>query len=541
MKSSFALSLFASVLAALGMLFPLERSQGADTPAADAPAKKAESAAVEGNAARDVADVVERVEPSVVRFDVTLREGKAIGSGFVVSADGLAVTNHHVIAGAKSAKATFSDATVFDVEGVLAFDAGRDVAIVKIKADRKLPVLPLAKQLPRKGEEVLAFGSPAGLSFTATEGIVSAIRSAVEMKQLGHDGTGTWLQSSAPISPGSSGGPLVNLKGEVVGANTSGLMIGQNLNFAISSPEIGEVIEISKGKKLADLSTVKPIMRPGSEGRPKPKPGRPEAGPEPPVDPIVVKLPAKRKFKHNLKIREQRDEFDGVTYVETDWWAVPMNDRRISSVEIRFAYARSATKPSLAVSWQLRAVAPNFVFLGTDARRAQLAGDEGSITLGRASHKGDILGAGRCSEILSADVPIDAFISVIQSRSARGRFGFVEFAFGAAHLECLREMASNMTIGTALDGRVVIERYPEGEDPNAPGFGKPKVAAGEKPAKPEADAESIARKATAKLNLAKQLLEKGRKETAKKYLEELIADYPDSDAGREAAELIKRL
>ncbi len=200
-----------------------------------------------------VADLIDKVEPSVVRIDVTKGEDKGVGSGYVVDADGLVATNFHVMVGATEATAVFKNGETAKILGTVLWDKKRDIAIVKI-GKKSLPVLPLAKAVPRKGETVLAFGAPVGLSFSASEGIVSAVRDG---KELGEDEKdplpGTWIQTTAPISPGNSGGPLVNREGEVVAMNTMVLMIGQNLNFAISSVDVADALQKSHGKKLVSL------------------------------------------------------------------------------------------------------------------------------------------------------------------------------------------------------------------------------------------------------------------------------------------------
>ena len=213
-------------------------------------------------------DLIKQVEPAVVRIDVSGRHGKALGSGFVVGAEGVVVTNHHVMAGSMSAKVTFQDGKKARVLGTLVLDAERDIAVIQIEKGQiekrqiekgkagkgGYPALPLASQLPIKGVSVVAFGAPLGLSFSATEGIVSSIRSAEELEEYSSKIAGTWVQTSTPISPGNSGGPLVNLWGEVVGANTMGMMRSQNLNFAISSIDILDAVKQAKGKTVVALS-----------------------------------------------------------------------------------------------------------------------------------------------------------------------------------------------------------------------------------------------------------------------------------------------
>lgn len=203
---------------------------------------------------RTVADVIESVEPSVVRVDVVTRSGNAFGSGFVVQSDGVVVTNFHVVEDALRAKVSFRNGETASVDGTLYIDSDRDIAILKVTVAGKVPSLGFAHSTPRKGEPVIAFGAPQGLSFSATDGIVSAIRTGDELSDLGKVALGTWIQTTAPISPGNSGGPLVNLDGDVVGANTSALIVGQNLNFAISANDIRDAMTKAEKATVAPLS-----------------------------------------------------------------------------------------------------------------------------------------------------------------------------------------------------------------------------------------------------------------------------------------------
>lgn len=184
------------------------------------------------------ADLIEQTEPAVLVIDVTTPAGTGLGSAFVVKNDGIAVTNYHVIEGSTSATARFSNGKTLVVQGVLFFDIERDIAIIKLADVKKsLPILKLAKELPRKGDATIAFGSPKGLSFSASEGIVSAIRNDNDTHQPGWP-AGILIQTTAPISAGNSGGPLLNKRGEVVGMNTFVFVSGQNLNFAVSAQEV---------------------------------------------------------------------------------------------------------------------------------------------------------------------------------------------------------------------------------------------------------------------------------------------------------------
>ena len=192
------------------------------------------------------------VETAVVRLDVETRTARAVGSGFVIDDSGIVVTNHHVVDGATSAKALFADDTSVRVIGVLATDTKRDIAFLQIQKPKTKPLtsLKLRKALPQKRQAVIAFGAPKGLSFTVSEGIISGpLRSAAELSELVADladfsktHNGEWIQTTTPLSHGNSGGPLVDLSGNVVGMNTRTIE-GQNLNFAISAFDIAAVFE----------------------------------------------------------------------------------------------------------------------------------------------------------------------------------------------------------------------------------------------------------------------------------------------------------
>ncbi len=205
-----------------------------------------------------LADLIEKFDPSVVRIDIETEEGGGNGSGFVVDKTGIIVTNYHVIAGARRAIVNFKDGSKTPVLGFLKIDTKRDVAIIKVEhpADKLFPVK-LAPTLPRKGEKVVAFGAPLGLSWTATDGVISAFRTTDELAKLGIGGIdGDWIQTSTPISPGNSGGPLMTFNGEVIGMNTMQLTIGQNLNFAVQAKEIDLVLQqaMTPGTQLVALS-----------------------------------------------------------------------------------------------------------------------------------------------------------------------------------------------------------------------------------------------------------------------------------------------
>ena len=201
----------------------------------------------------ELADVIERCEKSVVRIEVKGKDGESLGSGFVVNSSGVIVTNVHVLAGAVTATATFADGKEVNILGTKYFDESRDICVAKIGSKKLKTFTPIkvSEKLPRKGETVTALGAPRGLSFTATNGIVSAIR---EGKSISPEYNGTWVQIDAALSPGNSGGPLINRSGHVVAMSTlASRGDSQNLNFGISADDIRDAISKAKKNKLKGL------------------------------------------------------------------------------------------------------------------------------------------------------------------------------------------------------------------------------------------------------------------------------------------------
>ena len=190
-------------------------------------------------------ELVEVVEPAVVRINVLMNTGGKGGSGFVVHEDGIIITYYHVISEGVKSSVVFANDEAFNVTGFLAVDLARNVAVIQIDGKgKKFPVVKLSNKLPRKGDRVINFGTPLGLDFTTSDGIVSAVRSQEEMAEVAGitNLKGTWIQSDAAISSGSSGGPMVNMYGEVVAANTMHRTDGQSLNFGISGIDINSVV-----------------------------------------------------------------------------------------------------------------------------------------------------------------------------------------------------------------------------------------------------------------------------------------------------------
>jgi S1-C subfamily serine protease len=196
---------------------------------------------------KDIPAIAKAANGAIVSIVMSDKDGSPIaqGSGFLVSKDGVIVTNYHVISEGSSAVVKFPDGAFYVVDGVLAFDKARDVAVIKAHGENfKTLSLGNSDQL-QVGEEVVAIGNPLSLESTVSNGIVSGIRTVEE------EG-GKFLQVTTPISPGSSGGPLFNMTGEVVGITTLYLKGGENLNFAIPINDAKRLL-LSKPAKIQDF------------------------------------------------------------------------------------------------------------------------------------------------------------------------------------------------------------------------------------------------------------------------------------------------
>jgi len=175
------------------------------------------------------------------------------GTGFYISADGLLITNHHVIERAHKIEAVSADGRRLEVLGVVALDQDNDLAVLRIATERSSPLPVASLEAIEPGERVVVLGGPLGLAGSLSEGIVSAIRNASELTPP-QPATKPLLQITAAISPGSSGSPVLNFDGEVVGVVASQYRIGQNLNFAVSVATLRQLLaEIGPGAPTVPL------------------------------------------------------------------------------------------------------------------------------------------------------------------------------------------------------------------------------------------------------------------------------------------------
>jgi len=229
-----------SLLAALfAVLFPvLSQAQSSETPAVEL----------------DAQDIYKMASPSVVKIETCDDDGNFTksGSGFLVNSDGRILTAFHVIAHTKRAKVTLANHDVYDPVYVLDVDRARDIAFLKIKAVN-LPYLKLGRSASvQVGNKLFAIGNPFGLENTLSEGLLSGIRQ-VDYKLF---------QLSAPVSPGSSGGPVLTTQGEVIGIVQAQFEEGQNLNFAIPIDYAAVLLEARELRSLADYYTPEPKQPP---------------------------------------------------------------------------------------------------------------------------------------------------------------------------------------------------------------------------------------------------------------------------------------
>lgn len=201
------------------------------------------------HAENDASNLIQKASPAVVLLQGTGSDGKKLGSGFLVSSDGQIVTNLHVIAGLDQLQVKVGSDSTFDHAKVIAFDQKRDLAVLKIPGNN-LPYLPLANSsLVKSGQQVVALGHPQGLAGSASQGIVSAVRTL-------NDTGVTLIQTDASVNPGNSGGPLLNGQGEVIGVVTLKLSGSEGLNFAVPSNDVRDLIrKPALSLSLAGLNT----------------------------------------------------------------------------------------------------------------------------------------------------------------------------------------------------------------------------------------------------------------------------------------------
>ena len=166
-------------------------------------------------------------------------ETKGAGSGFIVSKEGLIITNSHVVKGFDKIQIQFVDEETFYPAKLLGSDDHSDIALLKVQTKKRLKPIALGDSSKLEvGEWVAAIGNPHGYGHTMTQGIISAVQREIDALNLY-----PLLQTDASINPGNSGGPLMNLKGEVVGVNQAIARGASGISFAIPINNVKEVLE----------------------------------------------------------------------------------------------------------------------------------------------------------------------------------------------------------------------------------------------------------------------------------------------------------
>lgn len=197
--------------------------------------------------------IVEQSKPAIVRVEAG---GDRLGTGFIIDSAGVIATNLHVVVGASEVRIRTLDGTVLIVSGVLGLDPNHDLALLSVSPAAPMPALKLGdSDQVAAGDPVLAIGNPLGvLDYTVSDGLIAAVREVAPDVKL--------LQISAPISQGSSGGPLFNPFGEVIGVSTAIFTEGQNLNFGVPS---NYVTALAAAKAPMSMAAFAELTRPHDE------------------------------------------------------------------------------------------------------------------------------------------------------------------------------------------------------------------------------------------------------------------------------------
>jgi S1-C subfamily serine protease len=192
---------------------------------------------IEKNEKNSVADLVE-ISENAVFMVVAYENGsaKGMGTGFFISNSGLAVSNHHVFSPGNEWQIKLKNGKLYNVKRIVESNADLDYIIFETDA-QEVASLPVASENPRKGEDIIVIGNPQGFELSVTKGVVSGLRNYDKYTGFASEGD-TYLQIDAAISSGNSGGPVLNLQGEVVGIATmvhhGGSGITQNINLALN-------------------------------------------------------------------------------------------------------------------------------------------------------------------------------------------------------------------------------------------------------------------------------------------------------------------
>ncbi|MFF7391477.1 S1C family serine protease [Streptomyces scabiei] len=275
------LAAVAFVAAAIGggTAYGIQELTGTDTVASSS----ASTSVVPTSQKGTVSGVASAVSPSIVEINATSNAGESTGSGVIITSDGEIVTNNHVISGASQIKVTTSNGKSYTAE-VVGTDSKKDLALIKLRDASGLKAATLGDSAGVKvGDQVVAIGSPEGLTGTVTSGIVSALDRDVTVStdesqgQQQGGGGGQWpfefggrqfngdtgsstttykaLQTDASLNPGNSGGALIDMNGNIIGINSAMYSAADATSSSAGSVGLGFAIPINTVK--ADLSTLR--------------------------------------------------------------------------------------------------------------------------------------------------------------------------------------------------------------------------------------------------------------------------------------------
>ena len=265
------------------------------------------------------------------------------------------------------------------------------------------------------------------MSFSASEGIVSAIRTAAELNDFGKPLDGEWIQTTTPISPGNSGGPLVDLNGRVVGINSFFIIKGQNLNFAVSASDIERIYENTKTSKTLPLAMMVNVDNGVGEKELR-----------------SLKLPPKFNYDHKYAVTPAKGKFN-------NYRTITLGPIELPHEVILFFDALVTDDDRAADNVMLRvnAVATEWRFRKNHTLKFLI---DGKITnLGEVAIDYEVMAAGNgvfCIERIVALVPLSLLLSLTRSKSSDIAIGTYEHGIGNSLNEGLRDLLSRLVFCT---------------------------------------------------------------------------------------------